>query len=200
LFDWIWANWLGISGGCIGLLVVLGVIGYFTVQGRAERALKSDGLLEALRMLNSSGMDSEVIKVLDKQLPKWPISSEIKKAVGELQKLKSGLDAAMKAGVPQNLLGAFKQDTLKALDQMWHLAERVSAAGAQKVRYEALADQMNPISEQVRQVTATAKDARLALARMALTDHDASGVDLEDAQLHLSALSAATTELAQNSR
>ena len=89
---------------------------------------------------------------------------------------------------------------MKALDQMWHVAERVSAAGAQKVRYEALADQMNPISEQVRQVTATAKDARLALARMALTDHDASGVDLEDAQLHLSALSAATTELAQSSR
>ena len=92
---------LGISGGCIGLLVVLGVIGYFTVQARADRALNSDGLVEALRMLNSSGMDSEVIKVLDKQLPKWPISSEIKKAVGELQKLKSGLDAAMKAGLPQ---------------------------------------------------------------------------------------------------
>jgi hypothetical protein len=175
--------------------VVLGIIGYFTVQGRAERALKADGLLEALRMLNSGCMDSEIIKVLDKQLPKWPISAEIKKTVTELQKLKTGLDAAMKAGVPQSLVGAFKQDALKALDQMWHLAERVSAAGAQKVRYEALAAQLNPIVEQVKLVSVTAKEARLALAQMALTAHDASDADLEDAQLHLSALSAATSAL-----
>lgn len=182
------------------MLVILGVIGYFSVQGKADRALKQQGLLEALQMLNSGGLDGEITRVLNTQLPKWPISDELKKAIGELQSLRNGLDAAMKAGVPQNLIGAFKQDTLKALDQMWHLAERVSGAGAQKVEYESLAPQMTPLVAQVQQVCATAKDARLALAQMALTDHDASGADLADAQEHLSALSIATSALASSAR
>ncbi|MEO5951453.1 MAG: hypothetical protein ABIQ44_03205 [Chloroflexia bacterium] len=182
------------------MLVILGIIGYFSVRGKADRALQSQGLLEALRMLNTGGLDDEITKLLDKQMPKWPITDEIKRAIVELQSLKSGLDAAMKAGVPQNLIGAFKQDTLKALDQMWHLAERVSGAGAQKVEYASLAGQMNPIVEQVRQVSATAKDARRALAQMALTDHDASQADLRDAEEHLRDLSAATSALVNNTK
>lgn len=190
--DWLWANWIWYSGGCIGVLAVLGVIGYFTIQARAERTLQKDGLLEALQMLNASSMDSEIIKLLDKQLPKWPISGEIKNAVSELQSLKVGLDAAARAGVPGTLVGAFKQDTLKALDQLWHLAERVAGAGAQKVSYASLEPQLAPYLEQLKRVTASAKEARLALAQLSLTDRDASGKDLDDAEENLRALSEAT--------
>jgi hypothetical protein len=181
--------------GSVGIFVVLGVIGYFTIQARADRALKTDGLLEALRMLSIGGMDAEVIKMLGAQLPKWPITDEIKSAVGELQGLKTGLDAAAKAGVSQTLVAAFKQDTLKALDQMWHLAERVAGAGAQKVEYESLEGQASPYVEQVRRVRSAAKQARLAMARLALTDRDASGTALDEASEGLRVLSDAVSEI-----
>lgn len=198
MFDWLWTNWLWWTGGCIGLLLILGVIGYFTVQARAERALQKDGLLEALRMLNIGGMDGEIITLLDKQLPKWPITPEIKSAATELQSLKTGLDAALKAGVPQTLVAAFKQDTLKALDQLWHLAERVAGAGAQGVDYQSLAAQMDPYMEQLKRVRVAAKEARLALARTSLGDRFASGSELEEAEANLHNLSTATNELILN--
>ena len=189
------ANWLWCLLGVVGLLVVFGIIGYFTIQSRAERALQKEGLLEALRMLNAGGLDGEVVKLLDTQLPKWPITDEIKSTVGELQSLKVGLDAAGKAGVPQPLVAAFKQDTLKALDEMWRLAERVAGAGAQKVEYESLEKQLGPLVGQVRRVRQAAKETRLSLAQLALTDHDASGKALEEATEGLRALSEASNAI-----
>ena len=195
MLDWLGANWLWCLLGVVGLLVVFGIIGYFTIQARAERALQKDGLLEALRMLNAGGLDGEVMKLLNSQLPKWPITDEIKRAVGELQSLRVGLDAAGRAGVPQTLVAAFKQDTLKALDQMWHLAERVAGAGAQKVAYESLKPQLAPLTDQLRRVRQAAKETRLSLAHLALTDHDASGKALEEATEGLRALSEASNAI-----
>ncbi len=195
MFDWIGTNWVWCSLGCIGLFVVMSVIGYFSLRARADRVLQTDGLLEALRMLNAGGMDGEITKLLDTQLPKWPITDEIKSAVGELQGLKTGLDAAGRAGVPQNLIAAFKQDTLKALDQMWHLAERVSGAGAQSVEYASLEEQMAPYVEQVKRVCQSAKEGRLTMARLALADHDANSQALEEATAGLHNLSEAASAL-----
>ena len=179
--------------GGVGLFVALSIMGYFTLRAKADRALQKDGLLEALRMLNAGGLDSEIVKLLDAQLPRWPISDEIKSAVGDLQSLKVGFDAAARAGVSPSLIAAFKRDTLKALDGLWHMAEHVGSAGAQE-------SQMAVYAEQASRVREAANGARLALAQLALAEREDNLAERENAEVNLRALSVAASALNDNAR
>lgn len=185
MFDWIGSNLGWVALICVALLVVLGLIGILLLRRRSQGTIEPGNMLEALRLLNTSRMDDAVLKLLGSQLPNWPISTEVKRAVKELQVLRSGIDVATRAGVLTTQAVGFKQNTLKALDQMWRLSERVAASAAQKVQYSAVESQLQSDLAQVRRVRETARQARLSLAQAVLTSQDDPGGSLEEALTHL---------------
>jgi hypothetical protein len=188
MFDWIGSNpwWFALI--CVALLVVLGLIAVFVLQRRSQGTIEPENMLEALRLLNTSRMDDSVLKLLGSQLPNWPISTEIMRAVKELQTLRSGIDDATRSGVLTAQAVEFKQNTLRALDQMWHVSRRVAALGAQKVQYNAVESELQPELAQVRKMRETAKQARLSLGQARTGGEDGS---LEEAVAHLRAMSEA---------
>ena len=185
MFDWVSSNLGWVALICVALLVVLGLIGILLLQRRSQGGVEPGNMLEALRLLNTSRMDDAVLKLLGSQLPNWPISTEVKRAVKELQLLRSRIDVATRSGVLTTQAVGFKQNTLKALDQMWRLSERVAASGAQKVQYSAVESQLQSDLAQVRRVRETARQARLSLAQAVLTSQDDPGGSLEEALTHL---------------
>lgn len=185
MFDWIGSNLGWVALICVALLVVLGLIGILLLRRRSQGTIEPGNMLEALRLLNTSRMDDAVLKLLGSQLPNWPISTEVKRAVKELQLLRSGIDVATRSGVLTTQAVGFKQNTLKALDQMWRLSERVAASGAQKVQYSAVESQLQSDLAQVKRVRETARQARLSLAQAVLTSQDDPGGSLEEALTHL---------------
>ncbi|HST03472.1 MAG TPA: hypothetical protein VLQ48_01905 [Chloroflexia bacterium] len=192
MFDWIGSNpwWFALI--CVALLVVLGLIAVFVLQRRSQGTIEPENMLEALRLLNTSRMDDSVLKLLGSQLPNWPISTEIMRAVKELQTLRAGIDDATRSGVLTTQAVEFKQNTLRALDQMWHVSGRVAALGVQKVQYNAVENELQPELAQIRKMRETAKQVRLSLGQTRTGSEDGS---LEEAITHLREMSEAANAM-----
>jgi hypothetical protein len=181
MFDWLGSN-LGWTVLIIAaLLVVFGIVVMFVLRRRSRGSVEPENLLEALQLLNTSRMDDAVLKVLVAQLPDWPVSTEITRAVKELQALRVGIDVATRSGTLAAQAVEFKQNTLKALDQMWRLSERVATSGAQKVEYGTVESGLQDDLAQVRRVRETAKQTRVALAQVTKESQDEEGGSLDEA-------------------
>ncbi len=195
MFDWLGSNpgWAALI--VVALLVVIGIIVVFLLRRRSQGAIEPENLLEALQLLNTSRMDDAILKVLAVQLPDWPISTEIRRAVKELQSLRLGIDVATRTGALTVQAVEFKQNTLKALDQMWRLSERVAVLGAQKVEYSAAEGGLQGDLAQVRRVRETAKQARTSLAQVTRDNQDDTGGSLDEASTHMGELSEAANAM-----
>jgi hypothetical protein len=109
--------------------------------------------------------------------------------------LRLGIDVATRTGALTVQAVEFKQNTLKALDQMWRLSERVAALGVQKVEYSAAESELQGDLAQVRRVRETAKQARTSLAQVTRDNQDDTGGSLDEASTHMGELSDAANAM-----
>ncbi|MCL6648844.1 MAG: hypothetical protein K6U89_10970 [Chloroflexi bacterium] len=131
---------------------------------------------------------------LRRVLPPWPVSSALLEAAGELADLRAGVAAAVAAGVPPGLLRPLNEEIAQASEALWRLADRVSAAAAQRVPYPLVAPQLEPERERLGTLVLAARQAREGLACLVLSHTSAR--DLEQAERRLRALGEATRTIA----
>ncbi|GIW08513.1 MAG: hypothetical protein KatS3mg060_3318 [Dehalococcoidia bacterium] len=182
----------------IGLLVVLPVVLIRRAVRRVQRRFLpmirpgrvSDGMREFWGVANRRAVQL----VLRRSLPAWPISSKLVDAAGELADLRAGAAAALAAGVPLGIIRPIHEEAVEASDAVWRIADRVTAAAAQRVDARLLAPALDPEIEKLTNLIVAIRQARESLAQLTLSHVNSR--ELEKAERRLRALDEATRAVA----
>jgi hypothetical protein len=182
----------------IGLLVVLPIVLIRRALRRAQRRYLpmvrpgrvSDSMREFWGVANRGAIEV----VLRRSLPCWPISAKLVEAAGELADLRAGVAAARAAGVPAGFIGSIEEEAAEASEAVWRVADRVTAAAAQRVDVRLLAPALDPEIERLTTLVLAIRQAREGLGRLIIS-HTTSR-ELEKAERRLRALDEAAKAVA----
>ncbi|MFN8532001.1 MAG: hypothetical protein U0556_00450 [Dehalococcoidia bacterium] len=182
----------------IGLFVVLPIVLIRRAIGRAQRRylpiVRPGRVSEVMRDYYGVANRRAHLRVLRRSLPKWPISQTLLEACGELADLRGGSAAALGAGVPRGIVEPIEIEAAEATEAVWRIADRVTAAAAQRVEYRLLAPGLDPEIETLTALIRAARQAREGLAQLTLSQR--STREIERAERHLRALDEATQAVA----
>ena len=123
---------------------------------------------EAMRDFWGVGQRGVVQIVLRQALPRWPISATLIEAAGELADLRAGAAAGLAAGVPVGLIRPFEEEIAEASEAVWRIADRVTAAAAQRVDERLLAPALDLEAEKLTTLVLAIRQAREGLAHVTL--------------------------------
>jgi hypothetical protein len=192
-----------ITVGAFALLTLIGlwVRWTATIHGRLERAYwhKSSQAILA-NLFRKYGLDerrnAEITQELEKHLRQilprdW--SEVVSTAAQELKAVKVTAARVRSLGISRATAESYARTTVHAGDALWLVTERVAAVHADGYFSEVVVGRLAEERQKVENLINAAESAREALAQLTLGD--ASGQQLESAELQLRALADATREL-----
>lgn len=182
----------------IGLLVVFPVVLIRRALRHAQRRylpiVRPGRVSDAMREFSGVSNRVAVQVVLGRALPPWPIRAAILEAAAELADLRHGTMAALAAGVPAGIIHPIRDEAAEACEAVWRIADRVTAAAAQRIDGRLLAPALDPEIEKLTTLVQAVRQTRESVARLTLSHSSAR--ELEQAARRLRALDEATRAVA----
>ena len=151
----------------------------------------SDGFAQTLRALHAAGRWDDLLRLLDRTLPEWTVSSsliEVARAVSELER-----DIAAHRGseISDVVTSRLKEQTQSVADGLWALADRIVAAD--RVGSQLLRDRLAREDEVLLRLLPAMQEARAGLTELVLAG--SGGDQLRQAEGRFRTLAATAHEL-----
>ncbi len=131
-------------------------------------------------------------KLLAKIPRDWPIYQSIDRCSTELERLFRGVPVIRQSGAPASIIDSFVQEAEVALITLYRITYRVAGVVKLAVEQSSIAGKLSAQTQRVDSLTAAAKQARTAMAEIALSDAD--NRNLDKAALGLNALTQASRD------
>ena len=150
------------------------------------------GIGDILRLDYEAGRWPELLRYLDRTLPKWPVAASLIEAAREIAILHEDVARARRNGVSEEVTGRLEVQARAVADDLWSLAERIAAAdrlGSPRLREELAAQ-----DDALVRLFGAMREAREGLAELSLSDI-AEWEDLRRAEGQFGALAATAREL-----
>ena len=186
-----------------GALVLAGAAGRARWQGRrvergpAPQAVPpatrqgSDGFEQTLRTLHASGRWDELLRLLDKSLPEWTVSSSLIEVARAVSALEHEIAAHRGSEVSEVVTSRLSQQAQTVADGLWSLADRIVVAG--RVGSRLLRDRLSREDEVLLRLLPAMQEARTGLTELVLAG--SGGDQLRRAEGRFRALAATAHEL-----
>lgn len=149
------------------------------------------GLGQTLRALQASGRWDELLRLLDRSLPEWPVSSsliEVARAVAALDRDLAAVQGTPVAGVVTDRLAA---QSRAVADDLWSLADRLVVA--ERLSRSPSREQLRREDEVLLRLLPAIREAQSGIAELALAG--AGGDSLRRAEGRFLALADSAREL-----
>src|ERR687897_3159756 len=151
----------------------------------------SDGLTQSLRALHVAGRWDELLRLLDRTLPEWTVSSSLIEVARAVSALEGDIAAHRGSEISDVVTSRLTQQTQTVADGLWSLADRIVAAD--RVGSRLLEDRLAREDEVLLRLLPAMQEARAGLTELVLAG---SGADqLRRSEGRFRALAATAYEL-----
>jgi hypothetical protein len=151
----------------------------------------SDRLDQRLRTLHAAGRWDELLRLLDKTLPEWTVSSSLIEVARAVSALERDIVATRGDAVSDVVTSRLTQQTQTVADGLWALADRIVVAD--RIGSPLLRDQLAREDEVLLRLLPAMREAQAGLAELMLTGSGGDG--LRRAEGRFLALAATAREL-----
>jgi hypothetical protein len=151
----------------------------------------SDGFAQTLRALHAAGRWDELLRLLDRTLPEWTVSSSLIEVARAVSELEHDIAAHRGSEVSDVVASSLEEQTQSVADGLWSLADRIVAAD--RVGSQRLRDRLAREDEVLLRLLPAMQEARAGLTELVLAG---SGADqLRRSEGRFRALAATAHEL-----
>jgi hypothetical protein len=151
----------------------------------------SDGFEQTLRALHAAGRWDELLRLLDRTLPEWPVSSSLIEVARAVSALEGDIAAHRGSEVSEVVISRLSQQAETVAEGLWSLADRIVVAD--RVGSRLLRDRLAREDAVLLRLPPALQEARAGLAELVLAG---SGADqLRRSEGRFRALAATAHEL-----
>ena len=151
----------------------------------------SDGFEQTLRVLHAAGRWDELLRLLDRTLPEWPVSSSLIEVARAVSALEGDIAAHRGSEVSEVVISRLSQQAETVAEGLWALADRIVVAD--RVGSRLLRDRLAREDEVLLRLLPAMQEARAGLTELVLAG---SGADqLRRSEGRFRALAATAHEL-----
>lgn len=149
--------------------------------------------------LDRAGRYPELLRLLDRSMPPWPVGASLIEVAREVVELERNVATARTSTVPQAVTTRLAEEARTAAGALWDLADRVVTAASYGIETERMADHLDRENAKLVELRAAIRDARTGLAELTLSGGGRS-TDVDRAQRRFRALAATAAELQEMDR
>ncbi len=147
-----------------------------------------------LAELDRAGNYPELLRLLDGQMPPWPVGASLIEVAREIVELERNVATARRSSVPEAVTSRLAAESRTAAAALWDLADRVVTAASYGIETERMADHLDRENTKLVELRAAIREARTGLAELTLSGDGRSG-DVDRAERRFRALAATAAEL-----
>lgn len=157
---------------------------------------------EHLTALDRAGRYPELLRLLDRRMPPWPVGASLIEVAREIVELERNVTTARTSAVPEAVTSRLAAESRTAADALWSLADRVVTAAAYGIESDRLTDHLERENAKLVELRTAIREARTGLAELTLTGSGAgsSGGDVDRAERRFRALARTAEELQEFDR
>jgi hypothetical protein len=126
----------------------------------------SDGFEQTLRALHAAGRWDELLRLLDRSLPEWPVSSSLIEVARAVSALEGDIAAHRGSEVSEVVISRLSQQAETVAEGLWALADRIVVAD--RVGSRLLRDRLAREDEVLLRLLPAMQEARAGLAELVL--------------------------------
>jgi hypothetical protein len=183
-----WKATLVVTGGLL-LLGILGWLAYrlLSKSGRAGAAVEKHDYAQALKLLQDTGEQDQLISTLRFKVP-FPdnaVKEAFLKAVRELLALQNAATDAANPYIPLELREELARRTCDSLYSLWPLCHKLALVTRSKVGAEAVATKTSGVITQLEELARNTEATRHQLAHLTL---EASPLEINEATEQVGAM------------
>lgn len=156
-------------------------------------------LAARLAALDSAGQHPELLRLLDRSLPAWPISGSLIEVAREIVELERNVATARQSSVPAAVTNRLGDESRAAAAALWDLADRVTSAAAYGIESDRMTERLDLENAKLVELRAAIRDARTGLAELTLSGGGRTG-EVDRAERRFRALAQTAAELQELDR
>lgn len=188
-----------ISLGIVAVIAVLGIAawaGYRLLSkiGQAQTAMDENDYASALRLLQESGDEDQLISTLRFKVP-FPgetLKARVITAVRELLALQETAADPANPHIPAELREELARRTRESLASLWPLCHKLSLLARSKIKPETMSERISGVTTQLEELARNAEATRHQLAHITL---GASELEINEATEQVGAMKWQVTEM-----
>jgi hypothetical protein len=169
------------------------------VAAPASAPSQSQRLCDQLRELDRANRHDDLLRLLERRMPEWPVGAWVIEVARELTELEGNIATGRATGVPEAVTTRLEQEAREAADHLWDLADRLAAAASFGIASEGLQEQLDREAEKLTKLRAAIREARTGLAELALSGFG-NQRDVERTERRFRALASTARELQEMER
>jgi uncharacterized membrane protein YkvA (DUF1232 family) len=147
-----------------------------------------------LAELDRAGNYPELLRLLDRRMPPWPVGASLIEVAREIVELERNVATARTSSVPEAVTSRLAAESRTAAGALWDLADRVVTAASYGIETERMTDHLDCENAKLLELRAAIREARTGLAELTLSGGGRSG-DVDRAERRFRALAATAEEL-----
>lgn len=160
----------------------------------ANAASRPERLADQLSQFDRAGRHPELLRLLDRRMPSWPVGASVIEVARELIELEQNVRTAHTSGVPEAVTSRLTEEACSAAGALWDLADRVAATAAFGIESERLADHLERENAKLTDLREAIREARTGLAELTLAGVGSSG-EVDRAERRFRALARTAEDL-----
>ena len=161
---------------------------------RRRNPVAPQTLAARLTELDNAGDYPELLRLLDRRMPPWPVGGSLIEVAREIVELERNVATARTSSVPEAVTSRLEAESRTAAGALWDLADRVVAAASYGIETERMSDHLERENAKLVELRAAIREARTGLAELTLSGGGRSG-DVDRAERRFRALAATAAEL-----
>ncbi len=151
-------------------------------------------LAARLAELDNAGNYPELLRLLDRRMPPWPVGASLIEVAREIVELERNVATGRTSSVPEAVTSRLAAESRTAAGALWDLADRVVAAASYGIETDRMADHLERENAKLVELRAAIREARTGLAELTLSGGSRS-TDVDRAERRFRALAATAAEL-----
>jgi len=157
---------------------------------------------DQLTALDRAGRYPELLRLLDRRMPPWPVGASLIEVAREIVELERNVTTARTSAVPEAVTSRLAAESRTAADALWSLADRVVTASAYGIESDRLTDHLERESAKLVELRGAIREARTGLTELTLTGSGSGsgGGDVDRAERRFRALARTAEELQEFDR
>ena len=163
-------------------------------DSKASQQREPQTFAAQLTELDRTGNYSELLRLLDRRMPPWPVGASLIEVAREIVELERNVATARTSSVPEAGTSRLAAESRIAAAALWDLADRVVTAASYGIESERMADHLDRENAKLVELRAAIREARTGLAELTLSGNGRSG-DVDRAERRFRALAATAAEL-----
>jgi len=152
-----------------------------------------------LAELDRSGRYPELLRMLDRRMPPWPVGASLIEVAREIVELERNVVTARASAVPEAVTSRLATESRTAANALWELADRVVTTASYGIESDRIADHLERENAKLVELRTAIREARTGLAELTLSG-SAPGGDVDRAERRFRALAQTATELQEFDR